>query len=125
MGELISTARKRRPLVVNGETVELDAPGFELRERNNGARDQYWIATAAARTRGYLPRMVRLHYDRGGSAGRHDLEPVERSPTKCWLGLLILPTRASPYTTGAGRWTVRLGSDAWTRNLWRLHFARL
>jgi hypothetical protein len=39
--------RKRTPLVVNGETVELDAPGFELRERRNGARDQYWVATAA------------------------------------------------------------------------------
>jgi hypothetical protein len=36
------------PLIVNGETVALDAPGFELRERKNGNRDQYCIATADA-----------------------------------------------------------------------------
>jgi hypothetical protein len=50
-------------------------------ESKNGARDRYWVATAAARTRGYLPRTVRLHYDLGGSAGRHDLEQHCRART--------------------------------------------
>jgi hypothetical protein len=47
MERLISMARKRRPLVVNGEFVELDAPGFELRERKNGACDQYGLRPPA------------------------------------------------------------------------------
>jgi hypothetical protein len=30
-------ARKRKPLVVNDETVELDAPGLQITQRPNGA----------------------------------------------------------------------------------------
>lgn len=129
-------ARKRKPLVVNGETVELDAPGFELRERKNGTRDQYWVATAAARTRGYLPRTVRLHYDLSGSAGRHALEQRCRVLTNEMLAWLADPAdvrkpiydgtlgalitcyqtdRNSPYHGLAQ--TTRRGYDDWCRTL--------
>jgi hypothetical protein len=56
-------ARKRKPLVINGETVEFDAPGLHLVKRLNGVVHQYWEASAEARSRGYLPRTVRLHFD--------------------------------------------------------------
>jgi hypothetical protein len=65
---------RRHSVEFNTQPNELDAPGVELRERKNEARDQYWVATAAARTRGYLPPTAKLHHDLGGSAGRHDLE---------------------------------------------------
>ena len=85
---------------MNGETVDLDAPGFELQERKNGARDQYWVATCRANARlpavdgeaAFMILPVRL-------AGMTSRSAAEHSPTKCWRGLLILPTRASPYTT--------------------------
>jgi hypothetical protein len=91
MERLISMARKRRPLVVNGEFVELDAPGFELRERKNGACNQYWVATTSARTRGYLPRTVRLHYDLASRNGRLDLEQRCRTLTNEMLAWLAGP----------------------------------
>ena len=37
--------RKRKPLVVNGETVELDAPGLKIVIRPNGTVQQYWRAS--------------------------------------------------------------------------------
>jgi hypothetical protein len=89
MGRLISMARKRKPLVVNGETVEFDAPGFRLLERPNGETHQYWIATIAARERGYLPRTVRLHFDLETVEGRKGLEQRCRILTDemlVWLG---------------------------------------
>ena len=49
--------RKRRPFVVNGATVELDAPGLKI-VRN----EPYWLPPKRAAARGYLPRTVRLHY---------------------------------------------------------------
>jgi hypothetical protein len=49
--------RKRRPFVVNGATVELDAPGLKI-VRN----EPYWLPPKGAAARGYLPRTVRLHY---------------------------------------------------------------
>ena len=55
-------ARKRRPLVLSGEPVVLDAPGLHLFVRR-GKVEQYWKASAEARRRGYLPRTVHLHYD--------------------------------------------------------------
>ena len=67
-------ARKRKPLVINDETVAVDAPGFRLLERPNGERHQYWIASGKARARGYLPRTVRLHYELGTAEGRAALE---------------------------------------------------
>jgi hypothetical protein len=45
---------------VNGSSVELDAPGFEIRERGPH-RQAYWVASKEARALGYLPRTVRLH----------------------------------------------------------------
>ena len=66
-------ARKRKPLVVNGETVALEAPGLDIRERENGTRVLYWIATVQARKRGYLPRTVRLHYDLANPMDRREL----------------------------------------------------
>ena len=54
--------RKRRPLLVGGGILEVDALGFELRERG-GRREAYWVASKAARKFGYVPRTVRLHGD--------------------------------------------------------------
>jgi hypothetical protein len=82
-------ARKRKPLVINGEVVELDAPGLQLLERTNGAIHQYWIARADARSRGFLPRTVRLHYELANSIGRHELEQrckVLTNEMIAWLG---------------------------------------
>jgi hypothetical protein len=82
-------ARKRKPLVVNGETVELDAPGLQVLERPNGAIHQYWIASAQARNRGFLPRTVRLHCDLSDPAMRRDLEhrcKVLTNEMLAWLG---------------------------------------
>jgi hypothetical protein len=45
-------ARKRKPLVVNGVTVELDAPGLNVFERR-GRVELYWKPNAEARKRGY------------------------------------------------------------------------
>ena len=67
-------ARERKPLVINGEIVELDAPCLQLLERANGTVHQYWIASAEARSRGYVPRTVRLSYDLSNSTARRELE---------------------------------------------------
>lgn len=67
-------ARKRKPLVINGETVAFDAPGLHLVKRADGRLHQYWEASAEARSRGYLPRTVRLHFDIGMAQGREALE---------------------------------------------------
>jgi hypothetical protein len=82
-------ARKRKPLVFSGETVELDAPGLEIRQRKNGVRDLYWIASAEARKRGYLPRTVRLYIDLKSPKDRQDLEQRCKALTSemlAWLG---------------------------------------
>jgi hypothetical protein len=82
-------ARKRKPLVVNGETVELDAPGLHLVKRSNSAVQQYWEASPAARSRGYLPRTGRLHFDLETCEGRRALEQRCRILTNemlAWLG---------------------------------------
>jgi hypothetical protein len=49
------------------------APGLDIRERENGTRDLYWIATVQSRKRGYLPRTVRLHYDLANPMDRREL----------------------------------------------------
>jgi hypothetical protein len=41
-------ARKRKPLVLGGMIVELDAPGLHLVRRSNGIVHQYWEASAQA-----------------------------------------------------------------------------
>lgn len=82
-------ARKRKPLVFSGESVELDAPGLEIRQRNNGACDLYWIASAEARKRGYLPRTVRLYFDLKDLKSRQDLEQrckLLTSEMLAWVG---------------------------------------
>jgi hypothetical protein len=82
-------ARKRKPLVVNRETVELDARGLHLVKRSNSAVQQYWEASPAARSRGYLPRTVRLHFDLETCEGRGALEQRCRILTNemlAWLG---------------------------------------
>ena len=82
-------ARKRKPFVVNGETVEINAPGLQLVERRAGSFDQYWVASPEARRRGYLPRTVRLHYDFTTSSGRSELEKrcaVLTAEMLSWLG---------------------------------------
>jgi hypothetical protein len=94
MERLISMARKRKPLVVNGETVEFYAPGFRLLERKNGEAHQYWIATTAARQHGYLPRTVRLHFDLETAEGRHALEQRCRALTNEMIAWLDDPTDA-------------------------------
>jgi hypothetical protein len=59
-------ARKRKPLVINDETVALDAPGVRLLERPNGEHHQYWIA-------GGKPRAVWNMFARhGGVAEAHE-----------------------------------------------------
>jgi hypothetical protein len=82
-------ARKRKPLVVNGEIVELNAPGLQLVDRGAGRVEQYWVANPEARSRGYLPRTVRLHYDLASSSARNDLEKrcaVLTAEMLSWLG---------------------------------------
>jgi len=80
--------RKRAPLVVSGETVELAAPGLNAFERR-GRLELYWKPNAEARKRGYVPRSVRLHFDLTTIAGRLDLEHrcrVLNSEMFAWLG---------------------------------------
>jgi hypothetical protein len=80
--------RKRAPLVVSGETVELAAPGLNAFERR-GRLELYWKPNAEARKRGYVPRSVRLHFDLATIAGRVDLEHrcrVLNSEMFAWLG---------------------------------------
>jgi hypothetical protein len=82
-------ARKRKPLVFSGETVELDAPGLEIRQRKNGVCDLYWIASAEARKRGYLPRTERLYFDLKSLKDRQDLEQrckVLTGEMLAWIG---------------------------------------
>jgi hypothetical protein len=82
-------ARKREPLVVNGETVELDAPGLKIVIRPNGTVQQYWRASEAACRRGYVPRNVQLRYDLTTECGRRELEQQCRiftSEMLAWLG---------------------------------------
>ena len=81
-------ARKRRPLVVNGETVELDAPGLNAFQQR-GEFYLYWRASPAARKRGYVPRDVRLYFDINTAAGRLELErrcQVLTVEMLAWLG---------------------------------------
>jgi hypothetical protein len=138
MGRQISMARKRKPLVVNGEIVELDAPSLHLVKRSNSGVQQYWEASATARSRGYLPRTVRLHFDLETFEGRRALEQRCRILTNemlAWLGdpqdmnkpiydgtLSSLITcyqtdRKSPYQ-GLAQNTQR-GYDDWCRTLER------
>src|SRR3981189_2247858 len=49
--------RKRRPFVVNGEPVDLDAPGLKIVRA-----DPSWLPANGAAARGYVRRTVRLHY---------------------------------------------------------------
>jgi hypothetical protein len=82
-------ARKRKPLEINGATVDLNAPGLQLVERLGGVIQQYWVASPDARRRGYQPRTVRLHYDLAAPAGRADLErrcAVLTNEMLAWLG---------------------------------------
>jgi hypothetical protein len=85
---MISMGRKRRPLDINGETVDLTAPGLQF-VRRIGALAQYWVANPEARSRGYEPRTVRLHYDLSTPQGRSDLERrcvVLTNEMLAWLG---------------------------------------
>jgi hypothetical protein len=82
-------ARKRKPLVVDGETVVLDAPGLQITQRPNGEVQQHWIATKEARARGYLPRTVRPHCDLSTVGGRLELQHRCKMLTGemlAWLG---------------------------------------
>jgi hypothetical protein len=82
-------ARKRKPLVVNGETVELDAPGLELVLRPGGTVDQYWRATRRACKRGYVPRTVKLSFDLTTVARRLGIDcqcQVLTNEMLAWLG---------------------------------------
>lgn len=82
-------ARKRKLLWINGEDVALEAPGLQILRRGNGAVHLYWVATADARRRGYLPRTVRLYFDLGNLRGRRDLEQrcaVLTNEMLAWLG---------------------------------------
>jgi hypothetical protein len=60
--------------VVNGETVDLDAPGLRLIKRAGGRMEQRWVCSPDARQRGYLPRTVHLHFDLATAAGRTGIE---------------------------------------------------
>lgn len=55
-------ARKRNPLLINGEPVEIDAPGLKLIKRHASVTP-WWVCSDEARRRGYEPRTVRLHFD--------------------------------------------------------------
>jgi hypothetical protein len=66
-------ARKRKPLVVSGEIVQLDAPGLNVFERR-GRVELYWKPNAEARKRRYVPRSVPLHFDLSTAASRLELE---------------------------------------------------
>jgi hypothetical protein len=82
-------ARKRDRLRINGETIEIDAPGFKLVKRANGLLQQYWRASDKARKRGYLPRTVRLYFDLTTPQSREELEQCCKSLTNemlVWLG---------------------------------------
>jgi hypothetical protein len=49
-------------------------PDLRSDSENNGACDLYWIASAEARKRGYLPRTVRSYFDLKDLKSRQDLE---------------------------------------------------
>jgi hypothetical protein len=88
MGRKTSMGRKRRPLDINGETVDLVAPGLQFVKRVGGLA-QYWVANPQARVRGYTPRTVRLHYDLTTARGRSELErrcAVLANEMLAWLG---------------------------------------
>jgi hypothetical protein len=89
MGKLTSMARKRRPFVINGAIVELDAPGLHLVRRTHGRVQQYWEAGPEARTRGYRPRTVHLHFDLQSAKDREALQLRCQTLTNdmlAWLG---------------------------------------
>lgn len=89
MGKLTSMARKRKPFVINGAIVELDAPGLHLVRRTNGRVQQYWEASPEARTRGYRPRTVHLHFDLQSAKDREALQLRCQTLTNdmlAWLG---------------------------------------
>lgn len=54
--------KKRQPMIVAGVCVEIVAPGLKFVSRGDGI-DAYWVCSATARDRGFLPRTVPLHYD--------------------------------------------------------------
>jgi hypothetical protein len=77
---------------VDGSNVELDAPGFEIRERG-GRREAYWVASKQARALGYVPRTVRLHGDLNGIA------ELERMAERC----AVLWQEMRQWLAGGGR----------------------
>ena len=80
--------RKGRPLDINGVIVDLAAPGLQFVKRIGGLA-QYWVANPEARSRGYKPRTVRLHYDLSTPQGCSDLERrcvVLTNEMLAWLG---------------------------------------
>jgi hypothetical protein len=82
-------ARKRKPLVRNDVTVDLDAPGLKIIERSNGDVHQYSRCSEGARRRGCVPRTVRLHCDLTTPGGRSELQhrcKVLTSEMLAWLG---------------------------------------
>lgn len=85
-------ARKRLPLTVGGIQIDLDAPGFEIRERGT-RREAYWVASKDARRLGYVPRTVRLHGD------LNSVPELNRMAQRC----AVLSIEMKQWLAGGGR----------------------
>lgn len=76
--------RKRRPLVVSGQTVEIEAPGLKLRQRGDRVEARWEPRPDAVRA-GFLPKTVRIHVD------LNDPADVSRMVARChtlWAEML-------------------------------------
>jgi len=92
-------SRKRRPLVVGGQTVEIEAPGLKIRQRGERVEIRWEPRPDAARA-GFKPRTVKLAYDLSDPAD------VARMVARChllwadmleWLGRRGEPPAGAVY----------------------------
>src|SRR5688500_15673427 len=66
-------ARKHSPILINGLEIPIDAPGFRIIARPNGAREAYWYAPKNAVKAGYKPAVARLHGDLNSELSLHEM----------------------------------------------------
>lgn len=89
--------RKRKPLVVAGQTVEIEAPGLKIRQRGERVEVRWEPRPDAARN-GFRPRTVNLDYD------LRDPADVARMVARChllWADMLEWISRQGQPPPGA------------------------
>lgn len=71
-------ARPREPLTVGGEEIVLDAPGLKFIKRGTEKRP-HWVRNSLAKSRGFQPATVQLHFDYSTREGAEKMAEYCRS----------------------------------------------